>query len=489
MNVKKIIGLMIVVMLLCIFIWWMIPVEERKYGFTTGGLATDYTGLIPTKVARVEQATSRDQLQQLILQANAEGKKIAIAGLQHSQGGHTFFDDAIIVDMRTFNKVLAIDSVNKTVKVEAGATFDDVQQAIAPHGLALKVTQSQSIFTVGGSLSINAHGRDIRNGSMASNVEELTLLTPTGQIEVLKKGDDKLRYVLGGYGLFGVMLDVTLSVTDDEFYTMETDHITVRDYMDYFEQVQKDTNIAMHYARLSVAPASFLEEIYTVNYHRTESAAPLPALADEQLVKLRKAALDLGRQGGRFEDLFWRIQKEHATLQVGSVVSRNNVMRSESTFMAFTKPGKVEVLQEFFVPVEAFPDYIDALKAYVPANDRGSSVKVHNITIRYTPRDELTKLNYAREEMLAFVVLIQHGLKEDEIAEVTDFIRGWTDITLAHGGTYYLPYYPYQTAEQFIVAYPNAQQFAKKKAQLDPNQVFVNHFYENYVKELAEYEN
>lgn len=482
-------GIGTILLVLCAVIWWIIPVEQRKYGLTAGNLATDYTRLLPTKIERVEQATSREQLQQLVRQANAEGKKISIAGLQHSQGGHTFFEDAIVLDMRSFNQVLAVDDVQKTVKVEAGATFDTIQQAIAPYGLALKVTQSQSIFTVGGSLSINAHGRDIRNGSMASNVEELTLLTPTGDVEVLKKGDDKLRYVLGGYGLFGVMLDVTLSVTEDELYTMETDHMTARDYEVYFRNVQQDADIVMHYARLSVAPASFLEELYTVNYRRIESDEVLPVLADEQLVKLRKAALDLGRQGGGYEDLFWRIQSEHANLQAGSIVSRNNVMRAESTFMEYTKPEKVEVLQEFFVPVEAFTDYVEALKDYMPANDRGHAVKVHNITVRYTARDELTQLNYATNDMLALVVLIQHGVTDAEIAKATAFIRDWTDVTRAYGGTYYLPYYPYQTPEQFTAAYPNAREFADMKARLDPNTVFVNHFYDNYIKGLTANEN
>lgn len=482
---RKISAMLLIIGFVCLVIWWRIPVEEKKYGLTTGNLATDYTGLLPTKIERVEQVTSREQLQQLVRDANEQGKKISIAGLQHSQGGHTFFEDAIVLDMRTFNQVLAIDERQKTVTVEAGATFDTIQQAIAPLGLALKVTQSQSIFTVGGSLSINAHGRDIRHGPMVSTVKELTLLTPTGEIEVLQQGDDKLRYVLGGYGLFGVILDVTLAVTDDEWYQMETDYITQADYVPYLEAVQQDEDIAMHYARLSVAPASFLEELYTVNYRRIASEEPLPALAHEQLVKLRKAALDLGRHGGRYEDAFWRVQKAHANVQVGTMISRNNVMRSESTFMAFTKPDKVEVLQEFFVPVQAFSNYVEALKAYVPANDRENGVKVHNITVRYTARDELTALNYATEDMLALVVLIQHGVTEEEIEEATAFIQGWTDITAQFGGTYYLPYYPYQTQAQFEQAYPHAKDFAERKAQLDPNTVFVNHFYDNYVKELS----
>ena len=107
--------------------------------------------------------------------------------MQHSQGGHTYYKNGVVLDMRTFNKVLEINEQEKTIRIESGATWEDVQEAITPYRLALKVTQSQSIFSIGGSLSVNAHGRDIRFRPMAGTVKEMTLLTPTGEIEKVTK--------------------------------------------------------------------------------------------------------------------------------------------------------------------------------------------------------------------------------------------------------------------------------------------------------------
>lgn len=82
--------------------------------------------------------------------------------------------------------------------------------------------QSQNIFTIGGSLSANAHGRDIRYGSLIDTVRSFTLLKADGEIITVKPSDDLFTAVIGGYGLFGVILDVELSLTKDELYKMET---------------------------------------------------------------------------------------------------------------------------------------------------------------------------------------------------------------------------------------------------------------------------
>lgn len=465
-------------------ILWNIPIEKRKYGLSQSGLVTDYTGLLPERIERVVKAENRSDLQRIVKQANVNGQQIAIAGLQHSQGGHTYYKNGVVLDMRTFNRVLEIDEQQKTVRVEAGATWEDVQEAIQPVGLALKVTQSQSIFTIGGSLSVNAHGRDIRFGSMAETVKAMTIITPEGDFKTVTREDpdEWMKYIFGGYGLFGVIVDVTVDVTENHLYTIQTKKLKIGAYASYFDQLLNDQNMAMHYARVSVAPNSFLDEMYVINYKQTEKRDYTTALKKEQSVRLTKLALDIGRHGGALENLFWGTQKRYIASIDGKEITRNNAMRSESTFMEYTKPGRVEVLQEFFIPVHRFEAYMNELKYIIPANDKNDDFKIHNITIRYAAADDFTTLNYAKEDMFGLVVLMQHGLKEEQISEATSVIQNWTRLTLDHGGTYYLPYFRYQTKEQFRRSYPQWEKFAEEKLRRDPNNVFQNMFYDYYVK-------
>lgn len=474
----------ILVSLFVIIMLWYIPIEKRKYGVDQNFLTTDYTGLLPEKIARVEKAENRNELQRIVKEANTNGYKVSIAGLQHSQGGHTYYKDGVMVDMKSMNKIIDINEHEKTVKVESGATWEDVQEAVNPYGLALKVTQSQSIFTIGGSLSVNAHGRDIRFGQMADTVKEMTFLTPTGDIKTVSRDDTEqwMKYVFGGYGLFGIILDVTLELTDNNVYTIHTKEIETDQYEPYLTTLLKDKGIAMHYARISVAPKSFLDEMYVIDYKNSEKIDKATNLKEETGVKISKLALDVGRQGGWLEDLFWETQQKYILSLNHDSITRNNAMRSESTFMEYTKPGRVEVLQEFFIPVNEYEEYILDLKKLLSGNDQDKDFKIHNITVRYVAKDDVTSLHYASKNMLGLVVLIQHGVKEEELLEAKDIIQKWTNLTIKHGGTYYLPYYPYQTKEQFQTAYPNWKNFQEEKRRRDPNSVFQNLFYEHYLK-------
>lgn len=469
-------GVILIIVFLTVFsTLWNKPALLKK------GMIDDVSHLLPTKIDRIVEGKEVEQLLKLVKNANKHHETISLSGERHSQGGHTYYKDGVVIDLKSFNKVKKVDPIKKTVIVQSGATWGDIQTAINPYNLALKVTQSQEIFSVGGSLSVNAHGRDIRNHSLASTVNWFTLLTPKGEILKVSRieNSDIFPFVLGGYGLFGVILDVELQLTDNELYRIDTSTMDYKEYPSYFKnQVLGNKKTKMHIGRISVAPDSFLTDVYSINYIETSRKM---TNADKKLKEdhtsfLPKLALGMSRTSDGGKNIFWDLQYRFIDSLDGNYESRNNVMRSESTFMEFEDRQDTQVLQEFFVPVDEFASYIDELREYLEYED----LNVLNITIRYVEKDDETVMNYAKEDMFAMVVLIQHGRDQESIQYAKEVIQKWTDITLNHQGTYYLPYYPYQTKQQMKLAYPRTQEFFNKKREIDPNQVFMNTFYENY---------
>jgi FAD/FMN-containing dehydrogenase len=72
--------------------------------------------------------------------------------------------------------------------------------------------QSSSDFTVGGSVSVNCHGWPHGNPPIADSVHSLRLVTTLEVIVYDRQQISELfRHVLGGYGLFGVITEVTLN--------------------------------------------------------------------------------------------------------------------------------------------------------------------------------------------------------------------------------------------------------------------------------------
>jgi hypothetical protein len=62
--------------------------------------------------------------------------------------------------------------------------------------------------------------------------------------------------------------------------------------------------------------------------------------------------------------------------------------------------------------------------------------------------------------------------------------RNLIDGITAIGGTYYLPYRPHATVEQFARAYPRAPEFAARKREIDPLLTFRGGLWDNYLGKL-----
>nr|WP_241243145.1 FAD-binding oxidoreductase [Paenibacillus whitsoniae] len=443
---------------------------------------TDYSRLHPVKVERVVQGHEEQQLVALIQEAKQKHLTVSIAGKRHSQGGHTYYKDGIVVDMTSFNRILSLDPAAKTIRVQAGATWADIQNAVNPYGLSVRTMQSQNIFTVGGSISINAHGRDIRNGSLIQSVQSFRLLNADGDIIEVSRSEhaELFPLVLGGYGLFGIILDVTLSLTDNEMYTITSDAMSVEAYSTYFKNhVLANPAIRLHIARLSVAPDTFLSDMYSMNY-QVDPSVPLQGndrlKQRESWVVPSKLLFNLNRSFTWGRDAFWAWQKRYFAAQQGRTISRNNAMRSESEFMEDRQAGENDVLQEYFIPVGNFAAFVESFRDVLRQED----LNLLNITVRYVNRDEEAALSYAQADMFALVCLYHVPLAAGDQSQVTAAMQRILDAVLQHNGTYYLPYAPYPKLEQFRAAYPGQAAFFQMKDRYDPGHVFMNYFYEDY---------
>ncbi|KAB7705965.1 FAD-binding protein [Bacillus aerolatus] len=448
-------------------------------------VADDAGQLLPTAVKSIKQAEGEKELQSIVHRANRTDDKLSIAGMQHSQGGHTYYPNAIMIDMKKYNKILDFNPQQQTITVQSGATWDDIQRRVNPHGLAVKVMQSQNIFTIGGSLSVNVHGRDIRNDSLIDTVESFRLLTADGEIIHVSREENEELFplVIGGYGLFGVILDVTFTLTKNELYETNTKSIDYSEYASYFtKEVTNNRKVKMHLARISTAPDTFLREMYVTDWTLAVSQQELSSynkLKEDRIVAAPKMLLGLSRYSDWGKNKFWEWQQMYMNRGSGKLETRNNVMRSETAFMEYESSARTEVLQEYFVPVSEFTSYIDDLRTLL---EKEEEFNLLNITIRYVEKNERAVLSYARDDMFALVLLINQGRSSGDMKQTEKVVRKMIDVTLEHNGSYYLPYYSYPTKEQLHTAYPRSEEFFQMKRKYDPDERFTNFFYEEYGK-------
>ena len=453
----------------------------------------DVARLAPARVERVDTVREVDQLRAVLREASQRGLKVSISGSRHSQGGHTYTRGGVVLNMRGFNRVRAVDPVALTITVESGTTWDEVQRAIAPRGLALKVMQSSNIFTVGGTLSANAHGRDLDVTQAVEVVESFRLLLANGNVVQVSRDENPELFslVIGGYGLYGVILDVTLRVTRDELYEQRAVSMDYREFPGYFARnIKPDSDVVLMLARPSIDPnpASFLREVVVVTWRRAgpggrggRGGRGSFGLTEEAHVWRDRFFFGLSRRFDWAKSLRWRLQKK-VELGAGEarIVSRNNAMRpplAPLEFLEYHSRRDTDIIQEYYVPIENFVPFMDRFREILVAG----KMNVLSSTVRYVTPNATPALAYApRRPAFAIIQMSNVGLSPDAQARAEAVTRQLVDAALEQGGTYYLTYQLYPTADQLHRAYPNARRAFARKRFYDPDETFTNQFYERY---------
>src|SRR5882672_12046915 len=184
-------------------------------------IVNDVTQLNPVPVWAVATPTSIAEVQDILRRVNGP---VCVGGGHFSMGGQTASAGTLHIDMRKMNQVVSFVPSEKTIRVQAGIRWCDIQRFVDPHGLAVKIMQTYANFTVGGSLSVNVHGRYIGLGPLILSIRSITLVLHDGTVvEANRQQNPELFFgAIGGYGALGVVVEIELDLAENK--TVKRDH-------------------------------------------------------------------------------------------------------------------------------------------------------------------------------------------------------------------------------------------------------------------------
>lgn len=455
-----------------------------------GGFINDASHLNRTAIYGIVRVKNEDDIRSALKFAKENNLKITCAGQQHSMGGQTFTHGGLVLDLRDFNRI-TVDKEHKTVNLQSGARWWQLQELLDRQGLSVWAMQSINIFSVGGTLSVNAHGIDPAPGPVAPTVRSLRVMLSNGEVAKASPTENAelFSHVLGGYGLFGVILDADLEITHNEMYDREAVYMDYKDWPKYYgDNIENNPKVGLAFGRLSVAPRSFLRETAAHVYTKTDFNGPLPPLKPARHDRIARFVINFSKTGGFGRWLRWTMEKRvepqlhdcvtrnQAMSQKGEcLVSRNEEMYDNMAYLKNRLPD-TDILQEYFIPYDRMPEFVDSLREVVQRD----GANLLNVTIRTVHRDTVTALPYAKQDMFGFVLYFNARFndRDNEILRKTtiDLI----DAAQKAGGTYYLPYQLFYSKEQLRATYPEIDGFFAVKKKYDPIGLFSNKFYEKY---------
>ena len=439
----------------------------------------DVSRLNPEVVSKVIKIHSQEDLM-AVFDHLQEGSKVTISGTRHSQGGHIVYPNGIVLDMTGFNKVISILPEERLITVQSGVTWEAIQKVANQYGLAVKVMQSSNIFTIGGSLSANIHGRDPRFGPLIETVRSIKVALANGEVVEASRStnSDLFMAVIGGYGLLGVIIEAEIELTDNLLLEKETNKVSVSEYADAL--IKQTDELPLHYGRCSILPGkSFLTECYSTNLSSAGDRRIVSDLKPENNIKRNALIFGASRKSDLGKATRWKLQKEVLDKPGKKIaIDRNQAMQPDVRFLTYNSPKDTDILQEYFVPVGAFPNFFSQLKKEL----ENYEVNLLSITLRYLKENHESYLTYATDNMIAVVLYINIELTEQSIQTAKQWTRRLVDLSLKNEGTYYLTYQGFPTLTQFELAYPQWDKFMDVKCKYDPFEVFSNKFYEQYLK-------
>lgn len=434
------------------------------------------TRLYAVEVAGIETPAGTDEVVRAL---RAWPGQVAIGGGRFSMGGQIAVRGGLHLDMRHMKQVVWLRADQHCVRVQAGITWRDLQDVLDPHDLSVRTMQSFANFTVGGTVSVNAHGRYVGHGPVAHSVRALQLVLADGRVVEADRQQhpELLRAALGGYGAVGVITEVELELDDNVRIERRIERVPLADYPAYFtRRVLGDPASVMHNADLLPprfdAPVAITWQRSDKPLTRRQRLVPrgLPyraqrnalwALSELPLAtQLREPASGLAARAP--PEVAWR--NHEASLDVAMLEP-------------YTRRASTYALDEFFVPPRHFERFVREMGRIL----RRHRVAAVNVSIRHSPADTLALLPWAREEVFSFVLFYKQGIDAAARRAVGVWTRELIDAALRHEGRYYLPYQLHATREQFERAYPEVAQLRQLKASVDPQGRFSNTLWQKYL--------
>jgi FAD/FMN-containing dehydrogenase len=427
----------------------------------------------------------------IVRAANAANAQISICGGRHAMGGQQFGANTWLVDMQRYAAFQQFDSKRGLVTAGAGIQWPELiagclaQQSAS--GPAWSIRQKQTgadRLSLGGALSANVHGRGLRLPPIIGDVEAFTLVQANGEACCCSRteNNDLFSLAIGGYGLFGIIADVTLRLMPRVKVERRVEVLTLDELVRV--PAERDTNNWLfgdfQYSIDERSPDFLRRGVFSA-YHRIAEDASMPAeqkqLREEDWGRLIFLAhTDRARAFKEYSDYYLTTDGQRYwsdTHQLSTYL--DNYHAAIDRRLGALCPCS-EMITEIYVPRVALTAFMDQAAEQLR---HGRNPVIYG-TIRLVERDGESFLAWAREPWACIIFNVHIEHTPAGLAKAGEAFRGLIDLAIAFGGSYYLTYHRWATRAQVEACHPRFREFLQLKRAHDPTERFTSDWYRHH---------
>ena len=456
-----------------------------------------HSKLNDTEVCERVDARNEADVVAAIKSARERSLPLAMCGGRHAMGGQQFAKNGMLLDMSGLDRVLDFDVGTGLIEVEAGIQWPKMMREYLAAQEGMKnqwgIRQKQTgadLLSIGGALAANIHGRVLTNKPIIEDVVSFRIIDAEGRLLNCSREEnaDLFRLVIGGYGLFGVIVSVTMQLVPRQKMQRIVELRTLDELCDAFADRIKT---GYHYGDLQFVTDEkcddFLNKGIFSCYRPVPNDTPIP---DGQIYMteqgwqdlLHLAHVDKSRAFDSFSDFYLSSSKQIYWSDTHQFTTYLDDYHSQlDKRLRGAHPGS-EMITELYVPAHKLIGFMDAAKETL----RSTSADLIYGTIRLIKEDDESFLAWAKQDFVCVIFNLHVEHTEAGIARSRNAFLKLIDDALRCDGSFFLTYHRHASREQVSAAYPQFAEFLKEKRKRDPQALFASDWYLHYADLFGE---
>jgi hypothetical protein len=428
--------------------------------------------------------------------ARQRGLPLAICGGRHAMGGQQFATNGMLLDMSGLDRVLDFDTRTGLIEIEAGIQWPKMMREYlaAQEGLKQQwgIRQKQTgadRLSIGGALAANIHGRVLTNKPIIEDIVSFRIIDAEGRPLNCSReqNSDLFRLAIGGYGLFGVIVSVTMQLVPRQKMQRIVELRTLDELCDSFADRIRS---GYQYGDLQFVTDDKCEDFLIRGifscYRPVPNDTPIPdgqSYMTEQGWQnlLHLAHVDKSRAFDTFSEFYLNSSEQIYWSDTHQFTTYLDDYHGElDKRLCNAHPGS-EMITELYVPAHKLTEFMGSAKETL----RSTGADLIYGTIRLIREDDESFLAWAKQDFVCVIFNLHVEHTATGIARSRNAFLELVDDALRCDGSFFLTYHRHGSREQVSAAYPQFAEFLKEKQKRDPQAVFASDWYHHYVDVFA----
>ena len=405
---------------------------------------------------------SIEDIVQVVKQHASVGKTIRVTGAAHSFSPVALPESSALT-LHHLRGLLSVDKEKMEATFYAGTYLFEMGPLLEQHGLAILNMGDIAVQSLAGVISTGTHGTGVTLGSFSSMVTKWTFVNGLGEVITHERGEDRLSEALHvSLGLLGILITVTIRVIPLYSLHYVSSRENLFSSLQTFQQdIREHRHIEWYYfpgaETIQVKKMNLLPPKYAMERERIMENLKLEVI-ENQLFEMASKLCKL------------QPRLSHSVSKLSSKLITEGE-KTDICYKVYPTPRRVKFNEaEFALPLQQFEACMEEVHAMMKAK----RFAVHFPIECRTTIGETGYLSPTQNRESAFLAFHMYkGMDESSYFDSVFSLMEKYDAR-AHWGK--MNRYSKHNIDMY---YPNAQQFNEIRQEMDPENIFVTHYFKN----------